>query len=100
MIEQKQNQVSGSAPAQATPPELCKHYKFDVSIYDMGKYSFKGIAGSYSVLQVNLATLAGRTDHYPKELPPGKAQKVEAGRGLVDVRTPSSVPSWYLKWCF
>lgn len=72
---------------KASAAEASKSYLFDVHIYDMGKYSFKGIADQYSVLQVNLATLSGRTAFYPKELVAGKASKVQDGRGLVEVRS-------------
>ena len=44
-----------------------------VDIFSIGVFKFKGVAGTYKVVQVMPTQLAGRNEHFPATLPRGKA---------------------------
>ena len=44
-----------------------------IDIFSIGVFKFKGVAGTYNVVQVMPTQLAGRNEHFPATLPRGKA---------------------------
>ena len=73
-----------------------------MDIFNIGLFKFKGVTGSYQVVQLLPRELRGRNDHFPASLTKGKAvcMQRDAGHiGTVTVSIPDpSKPHLHRGW--
>lgn len=82
--------------------QLACRRQIEVDIFSIGLFKFKGVTGSYQVVQLLPQELRGRNEHFPANLSRGKAVCMQRDVGLLGSVTVSipdpSKPHLHCGW--
>lgn len=94
--EQQQQQPAEEEPQPRLfqlPPEQVERVPSAVQVYHLGLYKFKGSPQPLPMVNVTLASLAGRVPLFPKDPPKGKGGRVSGREGLASSCAAASLPA-------